>query len=187
LKQVMLRHEPAVADRKGIRMKALLDKQITTMEKPMSTHTNVVLEHTIRLGRRALPILVGLLALATPLVGQAKHGPFYHFNYYQVKPGAKKAYNSILAHCVTPVFDEMVKRKAIVSYLLLTKSAGSGEYTHITIVEVASPSSEGGFQRELEGASQAVFHRSWSDATTRLNELRRFLHTELYTPAGQEP
>jgi len=136
---------------------------------------------------RSLPLLVGLLALAAPLVGQAKHGSFYHFNYYQVRAGAEKAYDSLLVNVVTPVFDEMVKRKAMVSYRLLTKRAGSGEYTHITIVEVASPSSEGGFQQELEGASQAVLHRSWSDATTRLNELRRFLHTELYTPAGQEP
>ena len=153
----------------------------------MSSRRNVVQEHSPRLGRRTIPLLVGLLALAAPLVGQAKHGSFYHFNYYQVRPGAEKAYDSLLVNVVTPVFDEMVKRKTMVSYLLLTKSAGSGEYTHITIVEVASPSSEGAFQRELEGASQAVFHRSWSDATTRLNELRRFLHTELYTPAGQEP
>ena len=153
----------------------------------MSSRSNVVLEHGMRLGRCALPFLVGLLALATPLVGQAKHGPFYHVNYYQVRPGAEKAYDSVLVNVVTPVFDEMVKRKAMVSYLLLTKDAGSGEYTHLTIVEVASPSSEGGFQRELEAASQAVLHQSWSDATTRLNELRRFLHTEQYTPAGQEP
>ena len=153
----------------------------------MSSRTNAVLEHSMRRGRCTLPLLVGVLALATPLVGQGKRGPFYHFNYYQVRPGAEQAYDSLLVHVVTPVFDEMVKRKAMLSYLLLTKSAGSGEYTHITIVEVASPSSEGGFQRELEAASQTVFHQSWSDATTRLNELRRFLHTELYTPPGQEP
>jgi hypothetical protein len=153
----------------------------------MSSHINVGLEGGMRLGRCALPMLVGLLGLATPLVGQAKQGPFYHINYYQVRPGAEKAYDSALVNVVTPVFDEMVKRKAMVSYLLLTKSAGSGEYTHLTIVEVASPSSEGGFQRELEAASQAVFHQSWSDATTRLNALRRLLHTELYTPAGQQP
>src|SRR4029077_18504553 len=104
---------------------------ITTMEKPMSSHTNVVLEQSMRLGRPALPILVGLLALAAPLVGQAKHGPFYHFNYYQVRPDAEKAYDSLLVNVVTPVFDEMVKRKAMMSYLLLAKSAGSGEYTHI--------------------------------------------------------
>ena len=153
----------------------------------MSPHTNFMLEHRMLLERCTLLILVALLALATPLVGQAKHGPFYHVNYYQVRPGVEKAYDSVLVNVVTPVFDEMVKRKAMVSYLLLTKSAGSGEYTHLTIVEVASPSSEGGFQRELEAASQAVFHQSWSDATTRLNELRRLLHTELYTPAGQQP
>jgi hypothetical protein len=152
----------------------------------MSSHTNPVVGRSMRLGRCTLPILLVLLALATPLVGQAKRA-FYHVNYYQVRPGAEKAYDSLLVSVVTPVFDEMVKRKAMVSYLLLTKSAGSGEYTHLTIVEVASPSSEGGFQQELEAASQAVFHRSWSDATTRLNELRRFLHTELFTPAGQQP
>jgi hypothetical protein len=158
-----------------------------TSEGTMSSHTSVVPGYKMRLGRCPLAIIVGLLALATPLVGQAKHGPFYHVNYYQVRPGAEKAYDSALVNVVTPVFDEMVKRKAMVSYLLLTKSAGSGEYTHLTIVEVASPSSEGGFQRDLEAASQAVFHKSWSDATTRLNEVRRLVHTELYTPAGQQP
>jgi len=70
---------------------------------------------------------------------------------------------------------------------LLSKTAGSGEYTNLTIVEVASPSSEGGFQRNIEAASQALFHKSWSDATARLNELRRLVHTELYTVAGQQP
>lgn len=153
----------------------------------MPSHTTVMLEQSIRHGRCTFPILVGLLAFGTPLVGQAKHGPFYHVNYYQVRPGAEKAYDSALVNVVTPVFDEMVKRQAMVSYLLLTKSAGSGEYSNLTIVVVASPSSEGGFQRDLEAASQAVFHKSWSDATTRLNELRRLVHTELYTPAGQQP
>jgi hypothetical protein len=153
----------------------------------MSSHTNVVPEHGIRPGPCTLVILAGLAALATPLVGQATRGPFYHVNYYQVRPGAEKAYDSVLVNVVTPVFDELVKRKAMVSYLLLTKTAGSGDYTNLTIVVVASPSSEGGFQRDLEAASQAVFHRSWSDATTRLNELRRLVHTELYTPAGQQP
>ena len=153
----------------------------------MSSHTNVVLEHSMRLGRCTLPILVGLLALATPLVGQAKMGPFYHVNYYQVRLGEDKAYDSALVNVVSPVFDEMVKRQAMVSYLLLAKSAGSGEYTHLTIVVVAAPSSEGGFQRDLDAASQAVFHKSWSDATARLNELRRLVHTELYTLAGHQP
>ena len=153
----------------------------------MLSDTNVEPGHGTRLGRCTLPILIGLLALAAPLGGQAKQGPFYHINYYQVRPGEETAYDSALVHVVTPVFDEMVKRKAMLSYLLLTKTAGSGEYTNLTIVEVASPSYEGTFQRDLEAASQAVFHKSWSDATARLNEIRRLVHTELYTLVGQHP
>ena len=153
----------------------------------MSSATNVARGHRTPLGRCVLSVFVGLVALAPPLGGQATKGPFYHINYYQVRPGDEKAYDSALVNVLTPVFDEMVKRKAMVSYLLLTKTAGSGEYTNLTIVEVASPSSEGGFQRDLETASQAVFHKSWNDATVRLNALRRLVHTELYTVPGRQP
>ncbi len=153
----------------------------------MSTDTSVVRVHGARLVGCTLPILVALLTLAAPLVGQARQGHFYHVNYYQVRPGQEKAYDSALVDVVTPVFDKLVKRKAVVSYLLLTKIAGSGENTHVVIVEVATPSAEGTFQRELEAASQALFHKSWSDATVRFPELRGFMHAELYTPAGQRP
>jgi len=153
----------------------------------MSSDTNIVQGHCTPLGRCVRSIFVGLVALAPPLGGQAKQGPFYHVNYYQVRSGDEKAYDSALVNVLTPVFDEMVKRKAMVSYLLLTKTAGSGEYTNLTIVEVASPSSEGGFQRDLETASQAVFHKSWNDATVRLNALRRLVHAELFTVPGRQP
>ncbi len=106
---------------------------------------------------------------------------------FVLRPGQEKAYDSALVDVVTPVFDELVKRKAVVSYLLLTKIAGSGENTHVVIVEVATPSAEGTFQRELDTASQALFHKPWSDATVRFPELRGFMHAELYTPAGQRP
>ncbi|HTD69895.1 MAG TPA: hypothetical protein VK647_05540 [Gemmatimonadales bacterium] len=154
----------------------------------MSSDTNVVLVHGARLARCPLLTLVGLLALAAPLCGQARPGHFYHINYYQVRPGEEKAYDSALVEVVTPVFDELVKRKAVVSYLLLTKTAGSGPHTNVVIVEVATLSAgEGIFQRELDAASQALFHKPWSDATVRFPELRRFMHAELYTAAGQRP
>ena len=146
----------------------------------MSSHKSLVAFH-------ALPILVGLVfALAAPLAGQGTPGHFYHVNYYQVRPGQEKAYDSVLIHVIIPVFDEMVKRKAAVSYLLLNKVAGSGENTHLVIVEVVTPSETGGFQQQLEVSSQAALHRSWDDATAGFPELRRFVHAELYTPvAGQ--
>jgi hypothetical protein len=154
----------------------------------MSSDTNVVLVYGTRTVRCPLPILFGLLALAAPLFGQARPGHFYHVNYYQVRPGEEKAYDSALVNVVTPVFNELVKRKAVASYLLLTKIAGSGEYTNIVIVDVATLSAaEGIFQRELDAASQALFHKSWNDATVQFTELRRFMHAELYTAAGQGP
>src|SRR6266576_3492312 len=95
---------------------------------------------------------------------------------------------STIATCVfSPEPATLVKRKAVVSYLLLTKVAGSGENTHVAIVEVATAPGTGTFQRELEAASQALFRKSWSDATVRFPELRGFMHAELYTPAGQRP
>ena len=154
----------------------------------MSSETNVM--RGTRPARCSLPILIGLIALAAPapIFGQAKPGHFYHINYYQVRPGEEKAYDSALAAIVRPVFDEMVKRKAMVSYLLLSKIAGSGEYTNIAIVEVATLSAaEGIFQRDLDAASQALLHKSWNDATARFPDLRRFTHAELYTAAGQAP
>jgi hypothetical protein len=154
----------------------------------MSSDTNVVLVQGARPAHRPLLILVGLLGLAAPLFGQARPGHFYHINYYQVRPGQEKAYDSALVRVVTPVFDELVKRKAVVSYLLLTKVAGSGEYTNMVIVEDATLSAaQGIFQRELDAATQALFHKSWNDATVQFPELRRFMHAELYTAAGQRP
>ena len=80
----------------------------------MSSHRGFAASH-------AIPILLGCcFALATPLIGQGTRGHFYHVNYYQVRPGREKAYDSALVHVVSPVLDDMVKRKAVVSYLFLT-------------------------------------------------------------------
>src|SRR2546430_17096227 len=118
-------------------------------EPNMSSDTNVVLVHRPRSARCTLPIRVGLLALAAPLVGQARRGHVYHVNFYQVRPGEEKAYDSALVSVVAPVFDELVKRKAVVSYLLLNKTDGTGESTNVVIVEVAQTSAaEGTFQRK---------------------------------------
>ena len=140
-------------------------------------------------GSGAIAVLVGVLVqITTPLIGQGTPGHVYHVNYYQVRPGQESAYDSALAKVVSPVLDEMVKRKAAVSYLLLRKVAGSGENTHLVIVEVATSSAGTGvFQQRLEAAAQATLHRSWEDATATLPELRRFIHAEQYTTAGRGP
>src|SRR2546430_5412046 len=86
----------------------------------MSTDTTVVLVHGARLVRRTLPILVGLLTLAAPLVGQARHGHFYHVNYYQVRPGQEKAYDSALVRSEEHT-SELQSQSNLVCRLLLEK------------------------------------------------------------------
>ena len=145
----------------------------------MSSNRGFVASH-------AIPMLPGFLfALATQLAGQGTPGHSYQVNFYQVRPGQERAYDSALAHVVSPVFDEMVKRKTVVAYLLLTKVAGSGDYTNLVIVEVGALA-PGAFQEQLELASRARLHRSWDDATAAFPDLRRFVHAERYRPTIQE-
>ncbi len=137
--------------------------------------------------RRSLPTLLALLALTAPLAGQAKPGHVYRVFYYDVLPGKGQAYNKLLADVAIPVLDELVRRKVIVSHLILTQSTGAGEYNLIGILELPNWAALDGFDAKLDGATQAVLHKSWSEATASSFELRRFLRSETYTAAGQQP
>jgi hypothetical protein len=146
----------------------------------MSAYTGFVASHAIPLWAMVSGVL------AAPVAAQGAAGHFYQVNYYQVRSGQEKAYDSALTHVVAPVLTELVKRKGAVSYLLLTKVAGSGDYTNLVIVEVANNTpATGEFQRDWDAASQAALHRSWEEATAGFPALRRFVHAELYTTTGQ--
>ncbi len=137
--------------------------------------------------RRHLPILLTLLALAAPLASQAKPGHVYWVLYYQSLPGKQEAYNKALADVSIPVFNELVKRNAIVSYLQLAQVAGSGEYTHIFMVEAVNWAVVDGLDAKLNDAAQVTLHKSWSEATAGFVELRSVLRTELFVASGQQP
>ena len=55
-------------------------------------------------------------------------------SYFQYLPGKGDAYNKALSEVSFPVFDEMVKRKTIVSYTALNQVSGAGEYSSVLIV-----------------------------------------------------
>jgi hypothetical protein len=135
--------------------------------------------------RRSLPTLLALLTLAAPLVGQNKPGHVYGISFFQALPGKGDAYNKAIAAVTIPVLDEMVKRKALVSYLALSQVSGAGEYTHVYIFEFSDWAAFGAGR--LNEAAQAVLHKSWSEATAGFPELRRFIRLETYAPAGQQP
>lgn len=136
--------------------------------------------------RCTLPTLVGLLTLAAPLASQAKPGHVYVIGYYQALPGKGDEYNKALADVTIPVFNEMVKRNVIVSYLQLVQTAGSGEYTNVFVVEFANWAALDGSAAKLNDAAQATLHKSWSEASAGFPELRRTLRNEVFTASGQQ-
>ena len=135
--------------------------------------------------RRSLPTLFALLTLAAPVAGQAKPGHRFFVGYYQALPGKFEATNKWVADIVIPVYDELVKRRAIVSYLQLVQSAGARENTHLFIFEVPNWAGLDGFDAKLNEAAQATLHKSWSDATAGAPELFRTVRIEYYGAAGQ--
>ena len=137
--------------------------------------------------RRDLPTLLALLTLAAPLASQTRPGHVYYVSYFQALPGKAGAYNKGVAQVTLPVFDEMVKRKTIVSYVALNQVAGAGEYSHLYVLEFSDWAALGAFDARRNEAAQAVLHSSWSEAIAGFPELRRFVRSETYTPAGQEP
>jgi hypothetical protein len=137
--------------------------------------------------RCALPTLVSLLTLAAPLASQVKPGHVYQVGYFQTLPGKAAAYNKAVAEIVIPVFDEMVKRKALVSYLAVEQRTGAGEYSHLYIWEFSDWAAFGAYEARRNEAVQAVHHKSVSEAFAGFPELRRPIRVESYTPAGQQP
>ncbi len=135
--------------------------------------------------RRNLPTLLALLTLAAPLPGQTRPGHVYGISYFEALPGKGDAYNKALADVSLPVFDEMVKRKTIVSYVALNQVSGAGEYSHVFVLEFSDWATFGAFVARRNEAAQALFHKSWSEAIASFPDLRRFVRSETYVLAGQ--
>jgi hypothetical protein len=128
-----------------------------------------------------------LALTASPLAGQAASGHVYWVGYFQALPGKATAYNRALTEIAAPVLDELVKRKQMVSHVQLAQSTGAGEYTNLIILEFPNWAALDTYEARLGEASQAVLHKSWSDATAGFSDLRRLVRIEIYTPAGQQP
>src|SRR5207244_11057094 len=105
--------------------------------------------------RCALPILVGLLTFATPLGAQTRPGHVYDLSYFQALPGKGDAYNKGLSEVSFQVLDEMVKRKTLVSYVALNQVSGTGEYSHVFLLEFSDWAALGRSEERRTEAAQA--------------------------------
>ncbi len=120
------------------------------------------------------------LATAAPLLGQAQSGHVYAIRYHQVHQGQDSAYNAVYAEVLRPVFDELVMRGVLVSYLDLTQISGTGETTHILINEYANWAALDGYPEKVDEASQAVLGKPFGEALGDLAKIRDYLRTERY-------
>ncbi len=78
------------------------------------------------------------------------------------------------------MFDELVKRGVIVSYVDLTQIGGAGKTTHIITTEYANWAALDGIQQELDEASRAVLGKPFGEALGDLAKIRDYLRTEYY-------
>jgi hypothetical protein len=128
-----------------------------------------------------------LALTAIPLSGQAAPSHVYWVGFFQALPGKAAAYNKALTEIAAPVLDELVKRKQMVSHVQFAQSTGAGEYTNLIILEFPNWAALDTYEGRLSEGSEAVLHKSWSEATAGFAELRRLVRIEIYTPAGQRP
>ena len=131
--------------------------------------------------RCPLPTLLTIIALATPLAGQAAAGHIYWVGFYQALPGKAAAYNKALSDIADPVLDELVRRKQMVSHVQLAQYTGAGENTNLVILEFPNWAALDTYDATLDEASRAVLHKPWSEAIAAFPELRRLVRIEIYT------
>src|SRR5438552_12077599 len=105
-----------------------------------------------------LPVLIGLLTVVTPLGAQTRPGHVYDLSYFQALPGKGDAYNKGLSEVSFQVLDEMVKRKTLVSYVALNQVSGTGEYSHVFLLEFSDWAAFGARSEEHTSELQSPDH-----------------------------
>jgi len=115
----------------------------------MSSDTNVGLGRRTRLHTARWLLSLASLARHHARRSGANPGPFYHVNYYQVRPGDEKAHDSRSSTSDAP-FQRDGEAQGDGVITLAQQDCRFWRVHKPDHCEVASPSSEGGFQRNLE-------------------------------------
>ena len=134
-----------------------------------------------------LILLAGLLALAMPQnsVAQSVDGHVYALAWYNAHTGQEAAYSQGYTEWLRPVFNELVRQGAIVSYLDLVKNTGSSNSTHMILIEYASWADVGELTGKLDAVSRDVLGRPFTEVVEQFNQMRDPSDTELYiAPPG---
>ena len=105
----------------------------------------------------AIATLIQLSAYA-----QSQQEHVYEVSYYRAHTGSENAYSKTWQDVIVPIFNELVSRGSIVSYLQLRKSVGDlTDSTHMILTEYPNWDAYANFSQAIEAASQEVFGRPW--------------------------
>jgi hypothetical protein len=123
-----------------------------------------------------------VLAVLAPVQSsaQAEDGHVYRVISYRAHTEQANDYSQAYRTEARPVYDELVRRGSIASYLLLVKDAGSGDSSHMIIIEFADWASAGQFPQNIDAAARAALGRSWSTSQDLFLPMREMVSTDLY-------
>ena len=131
--------------------------------------------------RRIIPIIAVLATTtAVPGAGQTEAGHVFRVITYRAHTDQAGAYSQAYRTDADPVYAELVRRGWIVSYRLLVKDAGSGDSTHMIILEFPNWEAVGQFPENIDQASQAALGRPWSTVLELVTPMRELISSDLY-------
>jgi len=134
-----------------------------------------------------IALLAVSLAFLAPqvAVAQSQEGHVYAVAWYNAHTGQETAYSQGYRDWVRPVFDELVRQGAIVSYLDLAKNTGTEASTHMIIIEYANWAALDGLAQAQDEASRRVLGRPFSEVIDDFNQMRDPVGSEIYiAPPG---
>jgi hypothetical protein len=124
------------------------------------------------------------VALAVLVAGrvdaQVQSGRVYRVATYKAHTDRAGDYSEAYRDLARPVYDEMVRRGSIVSYRLLVKDSGSGDSTHMIIIEFADWASVGQFDQNIDAAATSALRRPWSSVQEVVIPMRELISSDLY-------
>ena len=128
--------------------------------------------------RRMILLAASLVAAAAPtLAAQSDSGHVWTIGHWRAREGHETAFSQAINEYSRPVFDWMVEKGYIVSYMHLeladVQEAWEGQPTHLLIVELPNREAQGPFLGRLEEACGAVFGESAWDWFSHFETHRR--------------
>ena len=136
---------------------------------------------------RRLVSIAALLAVfaVVPLAAQDDGPHVYAVTYVKAKPGMAGDYSTYLRQTLAPLYEEFVKHEDMASYHMFGQWSGSGEYSHVFMIEwVSWDAMNNGLtavgSESWEAACEAAHGRTWAEVMegVDLNDMRVLLRRE---------